>query len=98
MQRSGATCFASSGGAHRWYGSRQVGIMLEILHNRGVVAVVGRRGSQRLWDLAERWYPETETLRLDEADRLLDEMRFRTLGVRLVGDEWHAHPDVDDGP
>ena len=38
--------------------------MLEILHGRGDVAIVGRRGGQRLWDLAERWYPETETVPL----------------------------------
>jgi uncharacterized protein len=83
---------------HRWYGSRQVAIMLEILHNRGLVAIVGRRGGQRVWDLAERWYPESETLPLREANRLLDEMRFRALGVLLVDGAWHAHPDAEDGP
>ena len=42
---------------HRWYGSRRVGEMLHALHDRGEIAIVGRRGGQRLWDLAERWYP-----------------------------------------
>jgi len=84
--------------AHRWYGTRQVAEMLEILHGRGVVAIVGRRGSQRVWDLAERWYPETETVPLREAERLLDEQRFRALGVRLVNGDWHAHPEADDSP
>ena len=83
---------------HRWYGSRNVAIMLEILHGRGVVAIVGRRGGQRLWDLAERWYPETDTVPLAEAERVLDEQRFRALGVRLVDGEWHAHPEADDTP
>ena len=46
---------------HRWWGSREVTLMLEILQAYGVVAVVGRQGKQRLWDLAERWYPATET-------------------------------------
>jgi uncharacterized protein YcaQ len=73
-------------------------MMLEILHDRGEVAVVGRRGSQRLWDVAERWYPDTETLPLRDAEAQLEEMRFRSLGVRLVDGEWHAHPDADDGP
>src|SRR5919204_1210555 len=41
-------------GAHRWYGSRYVGRMLGVLHVYGEIAVVGRRGGQRLWDLAER--------------------------------------------
>ena len=39
---------------HRWWGTRRVGIMLELLHSRGLVAVVGRRQGQRLWDLGER--------------------------------------------
>jgi uncharacterized protein len=82
--------------AHRWYGTRQVGHMLAILHARGVVAIVGRRGGQRLWDLAERWYPETETISSREADRLLAEKRFRARGVRLTPAGWEAYPDVSD--
>jgi uncharacterized protein YcaQ len=72
--------------------------MLEALHRRGEVAVVGRRGGQRVWDLAERWLPETEVVPLREAERVLAEQRFRALGVRLEGGEWHAHPDVSDEP
>jgi uncharacterized protein len=83
---------------HRWYGSRRVGIMLEVLQRRGELAVVGRRGTHRLWDLAERWYPETDRVPLAEADRVLTEQRFRALGVRLDRGEWHAHPDVETGP
>ena len=51
-----------------------------------------------LWDLAERWYPETETAPLREAERILAERHFRTQGVRLVKGEWEAHPDATDGP
>jgi uncharacterized protein len=72
--------------------------MLDILHGRGVVAVVGRRDGQRLWDLAERWYPETEKVSLREAEQRLAEKRFRALGVRLQKGEWVAHPDVSDEP
>ena len=68
--------------------------MLEILHAYGVVAVAGRQGKQRLWDLAERWYPPTETMSVREADRVLAEQRFRALGVRLTKAGWEAHPDV----
>jgi uncharacterized protein YcaQ len=85
-------------GEHRWFGRRQVAQMLEALHRRGEAAVAGRRAGQRLWDLAERWYPETETVSVREAERVLAEQRFRSLGVRLVKGEWHAHPDVSDGP
>jgi uncharacterized protein YcaQ len=83
---------------HRWWGSRRVGMMLEILQNRGVVAVVGRRGKQRVWDLAERWYPTSETLSRREAEAVLAEQRARALGVRVVDGEWHAHPDAASDP
>jgi uncharacterized protein len=85
-------------GEHRWFGSRQVAQMLEALHRIGEVAVVGRRGGQRLWGLAEAWYPETETVSVREAERTLTEQRFRSLGVRLEKGEWLAHPDVSDEP
>jgi uncharacterized protein YcaQ len=81
----------------RWYGTRNVTIMLDILHQRGHVAVAGRLGGQRLWDLAERWYPPTETVRLGVAERRLSERRFRALGVRLTRRGWEAHPDAADG-
>ena len=83
---------------HRWYGSRQVGLMLTSLHLRGEIAVVGRRGGQRLWDLAERWYPTTETVPIRDADRIRADRTFRSQGVRHVRGEWHAHPDATDGP
>ena len=86
------------GEKHRWYGSRQVGHMLTILHLWGEVAIVGRSGGQRMWDLAERWYPETETVSLRDAERELAEQRFRSLGVRLQKGEWVAHPSVSDEP
>jgi uncharacterized protein YcaQ len=83
---------------HTWWGSRRVGVMLEILAARGEVAVVGRRGGHRLWDLAERWYPETEVVPLREANRLLDEQRLRALGVRLRRGRLELAPGADDSP
>jgi len=83
---------------HRWYGNRYVGLMLQTLHVYGEIAVVGRRGGQRLWDLAERWYPATETVPIREAERQFAEQRFRALGVRLEKGEWIAHDDVSDAP
>jgi uncharacterized protein YcaQ len=83
---------------HPWYGSRYVGVMLELLHRRGEVAVAGRRGKQRLWDLGARWYPETETIHAREAEHMLAEQRLRALGVRLERGEWHTHPAADDSP
>src|SRR3954470_5021665 len=83
---------------HRWWGQRQMGLMLELLAARGEVAVVGRQGKQRIWDLAERWYPETETLALPKARRLYEEKRFRALGVQLQRGRLVAHPEAEDGP
>jgi hypothetical protein len=83
---------------HRWWGERKMGLMLGVLNARGEVAVVGRRGKQRLWDLAERAYPETERIPPAEADRLLAEKRWRSLGVKLERGRLLAHPDADDGP
>jgi len=82
---------------HRWYGSRRVGRMLTALHLYGEVAVAGRRGGQRLWDLGERWYPAAETVPLPVAERALAEHRLRSLGVRARADGWEAHPDAADG-
>ena len=83
---------------HRWYGSRMVGLMLGTLHTYGEIAVAGRRNRQRLWSLASDWWPETETVPSREAERRLDEQRFRALGVRNVKGGWQAHPDATDGP
>jgi uncharacterized protein YcaQ len=83
---------------HRWWGQRKMGLMLECLSARGEVAVVGRRRKQRVWDLAERWYPETETLPIPQARRLHAEKRFRSLGVRLERGRLVAHPEANDGP
>jgi uncharacterized protein YcaQ len=84
---------------HRWWGSRRVGVLLEILAARGEVAVVGRRGGHRVFDLAERWYPETERISLADAQRALDEQRLRALGVRRARNgSWEEHPDADDSP
>ena len=82
----------------RWYGPRYVGLMLDSLHLYGEVTVVGRRGGERLWDLAERWWPQTQTVSIRDAERIRAERRFRTQGVRLVKGEWEAHPEAVDGP
>jgi uncharacterized protein YcaQ len=82
-----------------WYGNRNVTVMLELLEGRGQVAIVGRRGGNRLWDLAERWFPQADPPPLEEARRLLEEKRFRALGVRLARQgAWEVHPEATDGP
>ena len=82
--------------AHRWWGARKMGLMLGVLNTRGEVAVVGRRGRQRLWDIAERWYPETEQIRWADAKQIFEEKRFRSLGVKLERGRLLAHPAAED--
>ena len=84
--------------AHRWWGERKMGLMLGVLNARGEVAVVGRNGKQRIWDLAERWYPETERVSLADAKRHLEARKQRRLGAWLERGRWHVHPEADDSP
>jgi uncharacterized protein len=82
-----------------WWGTRaQLTWMLELLHLRGFIAVAGRSGTHRLWDLAKRVYPETAMVPAAQARRIRDEKRFRSLGVRLEKGRLLAHPDADSRP
>jgi uncharacterized protein len=64
-----------------WTNSRNVTQMLELLSARGEVAIAGRIGRQRLWDVADRVYPPFEPLPADEARRRREERRLRSLGI-----------------
>jgi hypothetical protein len=93
-----------------WTNDRNVTQMLQFLASRGEIAVAGRRGRQRLWDLAARIYPtDTPVLPADEARKIRNEKRLRSLGVarpQIVGDAgipvevdgtpglWRLHPEA----
>lgn len=64
-----------------WTNNRNVTQMLELLSVRAEVAVAGRLGRQRLWDVAERVYPAFEPLPADQAQRRREERRLRALGI-----------------
>jgi uncharacterized protein YcaQ len=85
-----------AGEAHRWWGDRQVRLMLDILAVRGEIGVAGRAGKQRVWDLGERVFPQSETVPWREAERELERRRRRSLGVWRERGEWVAHPDLSD--
>jgi uncharacterized protein YcaQ len=56
--------------------------MLECLMMRGEVAIAGRFGRERLWDVAERVYPAGVVIpSLDEANRIKNERRLAALGI-----------------
>jgi uncharacterized protein len=70
--------WASSG----WTNNRNVTQMLEILMMRGEVAIAGRVGRERLWDLPERVYPgDVVVPTVEEAARTRDERRLSSLGI-----------------
>jgi uncharacterized protein YcaQ len=65
-----------------WTNNRNITKMLEILALRGDVAISGRKGRQRCWDLPERVFPpDLPTLDLDAAVRHRDERRLAALGI-----------------
>jgi uncharacterized protein len=65
-----------------WTNNRNVTQMLEFLMMRGEVAIAGRDGRERLWDLAERVYPRVVHVpAVDEAVLLRNERRLRALGI-----------------
>jgi uncharacterized protein YcaQ len=56
--------------------------MLEFLQARGQVAIAGREGRERLWDLPKRVYPaEVEIPAVEEAERIRNERRLAALGI-----------------
>lgn len=64
-----------------WTNDRNVSRLLGLMEERGEVAVAGRRGRDRLWDLAERVYPDDPAVPADEAARARDALRLRALGI-----------------
>jgi uncharacterized protein len=80
-----------------WTNNRNVSQLLEFMVLRGEVAVAGRRGGDRLWDLATRVYPDDPPVPADEALRIRNERRLRALGIaRARGPKCPVEP-VDVG-
>jgi uncharacterized protein len=80
-----------------WTNNRNVSKLLEFMVQRGEVAVAGRRGGDRLWDLAARVYPDGPVVPAGEALRVRNQRRLRALGIaRARGPECPVEP-VDVG-
>ena len=72
-----------------WSGSNQVPIMLDFLSRQGVVAIAGREGRHRRWDLAERVYPsDLPEYDAEKAERLGDERRLQAAGLGREKSPW----------
>ena len=81
-----------------WTNNRNVTQLLEFMVLRGEVAIAGRRGPVRLWDLATRVYPDDPVVPGEKAVRIRNERRLRALGIaRARGPECAVEPlDVDE--
>jgi uncharacterized protein YcaQ len=78
-----------------WTNNKNVTQLLEMMAARGEVAIAGRRGRERLWDLAERIYPDVDDVPVQEAERERDRRRLRALGIaRARGTESAVEPAV----
>ena len=77
-----------------WTNNRNVLQLLEFMQARGEVAVVGRHaGRDRLWDLAERVFPDDNVVPAAEAARIRAQRRLRSLGIaRTRGPECPVEP------
>jgi uncharacterized protein len=65
-----------------WTNNRNVTQMMEFLMMRGEVAISGRVGRERLWDLAEHVYPgDVVVPSVEEADQAKNERRLASLGI-----------------
>ena len=76
-----------------WTNDRNVTQLLEYMVLRGEVAVAGRIGGDRLWDLATRIYPDDPIVPAVDARRIRNERRLGALGIaRARGPECPVEP------
>ncbi len=76
-----------------WTHHRNVSQMLEFMVQLGEVAIAGRLGRDRLWDLASRVYPDDPVVPGDDALRIRNQRRLRALGIaRAQGPECPVEP------
>jgi uncharacterized protein len=65
-----------------WTNDRNVTKMLEVLMMRGEVAIAGRIGRERLWDLPQRVYPAGLVIPpVEQAEQIKDARRLAALGI-----------------
>ena len=74
-----------------WNNDRNIRMLLGFMVSRGEVAVAGYDGRDKLWDLAERVYPDVEPVPLEDALRIRAEGMLRAQGV-LRAKVWNMSP------
>jgi uncharacterized protein YcaQ len=76
--RAAVASWPSSG----WNDGRTTGQMLEFLSASGEIAISGREGNERIWDLAHRVHPPNQPeITIEEALRIRAGRRLRSLGI-----------------
>ena len=76
-----------------WTNNRNVTQLLEFMVLRGEVAVAGRTGGDRLWDLAARFYLDDPVVSDGQVLQIRNERRLRALGIaRAQGAECPVEP------
>lgn len=96
--RALAADFALDWRSSGWNDVKNVPMMLERLEEMGQVAVSHREGRERVWDLAERIFPDETPVPLEEALHQRAVRRLRSLGIaRAKGADCPVEPlDVGD--
>jgi len=81
-----------------WTNNRNLSKLIDFMVQRGEVAAAGRRGAERLWDLAERIYPD-EVVPYEQALATRGRRRLRALGIARAADSPGApgEPATVDG-
>jgi uncharacterized protein YcaQ len=79
-----------------WTNNRDITRMLELMDYRGEVAIAGRDGSERLWDLPERFLPPTEELSYEEFLRRRSLLLVRRMGVASMMEVRARSGDLPD--
>jgi uncharacterized protein YcaQ len=81
-----------------WTNNQNVIKLLDFMVQRGEVATAGRKGRERLWDLATRVYPDDPMVRAEEAQLIRKDRRLQALGIaRSKAPESPVEPwDVGD--
>ncbi len=80
-----------------WNDGKSTRMLVAQLVQRGEVAVAGRQDRERLYDLAERVYPDEPVPPLAEAEAELDRRRLRAFGIARDGAVYQQGEPVGAG-
>ncbi len=80
-----------------WNDGKNTRMLVAQLVQRGEVAVAGRENRERIYDLAERVYPDDPVPPLAEAEAELDRRRLRAFGLARAGAVYQQGEPVGAG-